>query len=308
MQHAATFQRILVGLDPEGDSCGAAIRACRLAHREGATVHFVHAVSVPAATWPGVLAADAASLRAEALAHARERQMELLRTALREADIRRDITDDDLRVQDGFPGPVILKAAEDMGADLLLMGPHVRRSLFDFGSTLRALLGRATQPLWMQPRDVQRIQGVVAATDFSEHGDSALATGERLAKDLGVPLRVLHCAGLPSPALTASDAVVPAHILDSEVSSARERLDDLVASRRDAGVDASPVFVEGTPMEGILGTAHEGDIVVIGTHGRTGLSRFLLGSTAHSVLTQTKQPVIVVPATRSEWLLDAPKH
>ena len=81
-------------------------------------------------------------------------------------------------------------------------------------------------------------------------------------------------------------------------AGARAELKKLVGSARRAGVRASGVIVVGSPYEEITRAARSrrADMIVIGTHGRTGLTRALLGSVAMRVLATARCPVLTVRA------------
>jgi nucleotide-binding universal stress UspA family protein len=77
---------------------------------------------------------------------------------------------------------------------------------------------------------------------------------------------------------------------------AQKRLNALVAKAKQAGVRAKALLLEGVPHERIVQTARskKADLVVIGTHGRTGLAKLFLGSVASRVVTIAPRPVLTV--------------
>jgi nucleotide-binding universal stress UspA family protein len=80
------------------------------------------------------------------------------------------------------------------------------------------------------------------------------------------------------------------------VEAARHEMDALILRKADAGVPISSRLVEGYPDEGVLREAKEwqADLIVIGSHGRRGLSHVLLGSVAEKVIRHASCPVLVV--------------
>jgi nucleotide-binding universal stress UspA family protein len=119
---------------------------------------------------------------------------------------------------------------------------------------------------------------ILVATDLSELGDRAAHAGGDLARQVGGHLHVLHVAapgkyGVPPP-LTA---------LAREVGS---------------GVQVTTAVATGDPAEEIVKYARTNgiDLIVLGTHGRTGWSRALLGSVAERVVRTAGRPVLTVPA------------
>jgi nucleotide-binding universal stress UspA family protein len=137
------------------------------------------------------------------------------------------------------------------------------------------------------------IHTILHPTDFSDRSDRALILACALARDYGARLIVLHVA--PLPTLVYAEGVVPP---DPELTlgAAREQLNRLTVP--DANVRAERRFEQGDPAAGILRVARElpADLIVMGTHGRTGLRRLLMGSVAEQVVRQAPCPVLTVTA------------
>lgn len=119
---------------------------------------------------------------------------------------------------------------------------------------------------------------VVVPTDFSACAEEAWALAQRVAQVSGSELVLVHVLEAP---------------LDSE---ARETLEQWAAKARQRGLKARTVVKTGTPHQKIvdLATDERADLVVIGTHGRGGLNRALLGSVADRVVRLAPCPVLTV--------------
>jgi len=132
------------------------------------------------------------------------------------------------------------------------------------------------------------IQTILFATDFSEHSNHALHAARALARDYDAQLIALHV--VPYPTMTYSDGVIPPD-LGIRDEAAREELEHL-----DLPPGSQRRFEEGDTVETILRTAREADadLIVMGTHGRTGLSRLLMGSVAEPVVRKAHCPVLTV--------------
>jgi nucleotide-binding universal stress UspA family protein len=152
----------------------------------------------------------------------------------------------------------------------------------------------------MSMRDVKLI---VAPVDFSEGSEAAARYAFGLGGRLGARVRLLHAfAGLSH----ASAGVAPGLRDDLRAAEgqlrqeARQSLEDLAGRlAREAGAAAEePLFVEAGPAvaEAIVKAARDAkaDLVVIGTHGRTGLRRMVLGSVAEKVARAAECPVLIV--------------
>lgn len=118
---------------------------------------------------------------------------------------------------------------------------------------------------------------ILVATDFSDAARRALRVGAHYARAMHARIHLLHIS-----ALAGMDAMQP--------------LADVTA---DAGRDVSMTIVgkSGEPAEEIIryAASHSIDLIVMGTHGRTGFSRVLLGSVVERVLRGAPCPVLVVP-------------
>ncbi len=142
------------------------------------------------------------------------------------------------------------------------------------------------------------IRKILAPTDFSEHAENALRFACGLAQRLGAELHLLHILSEivptgPDPLLTP--VLPPEYYRESEVQS-REALAKLIQPSW-----AVPPVVEtavrwDSPVEGIVTYAREAgvDLIVIATHGRTGLSHVLLGSVAERIVREASCPVLTI--------------
>lgn len=143
---------------------------------------------------------------------------------------------------------------------------------------------------------------ILVATDFSEHADRALAIAIELAKQLGATIDLLHVYAVPTP-IASSFAGVPVPTPlppPDELIAIQRHLDGLAKSARGVGVDCLTAAVEGNPKTQIIAEAQKlgADLIVMGTHGRTGFQRVIFGSVAEHVLREAGSPVLVVPPVR----------
>jgi nucleotide-binding universal stress UspA family protein len=134
------------------------------------------------------------------------------------------------------------------------------------------------------------IRIILHPTDFSEQSDYALRLACALARDHDARLVLLHVA-LPPMAVYGGDMLipVPADSHDEE----RQRLDRLQVPE---AVATERRLVEGDAATEILQLIQDtgADLVVMGTHGRTGLARFLMGSVAEQIVRKAPCPVLTV--------------
>lgn len=137
------------------------------------------------------------------------------------------------------------------------------------------------------------VHTILHPTDFSDRSQYAFWLACALARDYGARLIVLHVVTLPT--VIYGEGVV---LLDpgEQRAAAQERLDQLQVPRGD--VRAERWLAEGGAVEEILRVAQETstDLIVMGTHGRTGLGRLLMGSVAEQVVRKASCPVLTVKA------------
>ena len=289
------FEHILVGVDSEGLAANAAVLGFKLADRLSSKLDLVHAVEIPPSLWPGIDERKLTEMHAAALAAARKRTLATLKPELQDAGVGENV-DQLLSVVPGRPAKVLRERIEQLGAQLLILGPHASPSLFDFGSTARAILSQVHTPIWIQGQPVAALRRILVPVDFSENSRQAVHHAHALSRRLGASLRMLHCYEPPGFAYTSEDAAAgPTYVVDSERKAVQAELERWATASEWGGLPIESSFVEGAPVETILQQAEQDDLVVMGTHGRTGLARFLIGSVAYGVLKHSSKPVLVIP-------------
>jgi nucleotide-binding universal stress UspA family protein len=134
---------------------------------------------------------------------------------------------------------------------------------------------------------------IIFATDFGAHAAHAEAYAVRLATELGAKLTVAHVVML-TPPVYAEALAWPVNDLEK---AGRDALEATVARIRGRHAATMSYFRAGQPADAIVDAAREigADAIVIGTHGRRGLTRMFLGSVAERVLRLATVPVIAVP-------------
>lgn len=142
-------------------------------------------------------------------------------------------------------------------------------------------------------------QTIVVATDFGPSAEAALDYAVVLAKALNARIFLVHTyqlpiIGFPDGAIVAS-AELAGRILDgAQTAFARD-----VERHRDSGVAIKTLLKQADAREGILEAVNEvqADLVVLGTHGRRGIARALIGSVAESLVRTSTVPVMTVHAS-----------
>ena len=138
-----------------------------------------------------------------------------------------------------------------------------------------------------------RYETIVIATDFSEASLPAVKTGFKLAQDSEAEVYLLHVFN-PPVGMDPMGTVAPS--LDNLEEAAKSQLEGLVPEDTPEGVTVFPLVLRGMPTKTIAELAREkdADLIIVGTHGRTGLGRLFMGSTAEALLREAPCHVMVV--------------
>ena len=139
---------------------------------------------------------------------------------------------------------------------------------------------------------------ILVPTDGSEITARAVAAGIGLAKALGAEVLTL-CVKEPFPygAVAEMQPTPPQEFFDAQERAATQHVKSVSEACRQAGVACQATTVEGlTPWEAIVEHAEKSgcDLLVMGSHGRSGIASLFLGSETQDVLRHTKIPVLVV--------------
>ena len=142
-----------------------------------------------------------------------------------------------------------------------------------------------------------RAQKILVPTDFSHSGDAAMRTATVLAKDTGAKLLIVHVEELPQ-------VYTGGEFYYGVPEPAQEDLERMLADIKptDPEVEYEHRMVTGTPASAIVKLADDEqvDMIVMGTHGRTGLARMLMGSVAESIVRKAKCPVLTYKPSAKE--------
>ena len=143
-----------------------------------------------------------------------------------------------------------------------------------------------------------KMRRVLHATDFSAASWRAFKRAVDIAKVSGAELLLVHV--LPSVFPVVADGYVSPKVYEDLEAATRadgqKRLDRLARRARASGARVKNLLLEGVPHERIAqaARARKADMVVIGTHGRTGFAKLVLGSVASRVLAISPCPVLTV--------------
>jgi nucleotide-binding universal stress UspA family protein len=216
----------------------------------------------------------------------------------------------DTRVVAGDPAAAILAEAKSLGVSLIVMTTYARGALGRLlhGSVADTVARDATVPV-MVVRSREPAAGPVGISrlllplDGSPLAEESLPVATAIAGRLGTPIyliRVVNPIDLLPPAIGMAEAV-PAEVYaetEAEIEKeARDYLDRVERELKEKGLTVTSRVLTGTPATSIMQASQHGDVVVIASHERTGVVRWIMGSVAEQLVREDQCPVILVPAS-----------
>jgi nucleotide-binding universal stress UspA family protein len=298
----AAFSKILLPTDFSDFSNQAMEQALAWAAHFGAELHLLHVVTVhnydpfnPDMGFPEVNIAGS-------LQQTAERQMEQIATMSR--DEGPEVTQE---IRTGFsPWNEIVTVAAEQNTDLIIMATHGRRGLekLFLGSTAEKVLEHTPCPVLLLRPDQQgamgkpsEIESIILPSDFSEAAGDAAPLAFELAQSCLSRLTLFHCVEQEVPPPYYAAGITSIFELNDEVLSvARQHLAKLIPDSLADKLDHDFVIREGRSAHELVQFARESgaDLIVMATHGYTGLEQVLLGSTTDRVVRNAACPVLVV--------------
>lgn len=294
------FQTILFGADFSEGSREAFRAACSLAVAGRSRLHVLHVIEphwVPEEPVPyGQAVVEFYDAGGDV------GRDEVLTRRMREMYAPDTPLDVEYHISEGEAPAEILRMAARIHPDLIVVGTHGRTGLSWLlaGSVATSVVRRATCPVLAlhlpeQPRKVEEIRVILHPTDFSPGCEHSLQVARSLARDLGARLVLLHVVPY---GFYANDMTVP---VDPGVYREALAEECQLVDGPDLKFPAETRLARGDAAEEILRAAAELDcgLIVMGTHGRTGLSRLLMGSVTEYVVPRADCPVLAVKAPRA---------
>ena len=185
----------------------------------------------------------------------------------------------------------IIDEAGKNHVDMIIMGTHGRTGLtrLMMGSVTAKVIGHAAGNVLVVPASAKTgCRNILIATDGSRYSDTAATEAVGIAKRCGGSLIVV------SVAFADREIVLPED--DEEMLSANDNVKKILELAGREGVRAEGIVSQGREYEGIVRTAkhRNADLIVVGSHGRTGMERLLMGSVTERVIGHAGSAVLVV--------------
>ena len=294
---------LVVAIDFSPSADEALVQGAELAERSGAALHIVHADVLFRSSGDGGPPDEAPSpsLRLRAERHVADvlglpaERLDALDVGGPTVAVVRDVT---------APG-AILRYVRAVDADLLVLGTHGRSGLSRLliGSVAEACVAAAPCPVLTVPHAAEPdapspIAPVLVAVDFSARSRAALVAGRMLASLYRAPLELVHVVREAGPYPSVAPGVLSIVDADPDLDlQVRNRLVRFAASMPGPPPAALHVAL-GVPSRVVpaLARALGAGALVLGTHGRTGVARALIGSVAEAVLRRSPCPVLTLQA------------
>ena len=279
--------------------------AVDLANRAGASLELLHVVQVPTLLGTRFDQSSVAAMNAERVGRSRDVLLAHLARLFTDTEVNGTPVAELVHVVAGQPPKATLERAREIGADLIVLGESGKTKNLDFGGVARAVLSRAECPIWLQSAPPRKIEHILAPVDLSDHSMVALAAAVDLARLHGAEVTALHTFDLQGYAFMTVPYGVSARVphVESIMDANKERFEEQLAAFDWQGVAHRTVFSDDEAARGILRRQEEHDLIVMGTHGRTGLSAALLGGVAYSVMRSAYRPVLAIRQAGRKWTL-----
>lgn len=269
------IKQILLATDGSEYSAGAQKVAIELAKRCHGDLHIMSIM---------LTTQDLEGVGTKHMREEREKEVQARLDRAAEAALAEGVASTTHLVFGEYPHNEIVSTAAEIGADLLVMGRRGTRGL------ARSMVGHATAYVaGHAPCDVLVVprggevwsKRILLATDGSPHSAAAGDAALGVAKQCGLPVTVVS-------ATTGSHS-------EERKAEAKASVDRKVAKMAEAGLRCEGMVAEGRPDDVVIETADKAgaDLIVVGSHGRTGLMRLVLGSISERIIGQAQCPVMV---------------
>lgn len=221
--------------------------------------------------------------------------------------------DVDMETVAGDPADQIIQSALRHGAELIVMASHGRGAVgrWTFGSVADRVARQSLVPVMIVCPSlagdlVGRIDRLVVPLDGSPLAAHALPFAITIAHQVDAPLHLVEVINpvaslYPTAAMSGPVAdELYEEALDVQQTTASTTLTSSAETARETGVTVTTQIEAGPTVPGIEAVLQPGDVIVITSHGRGGLRRWLLGSVAEKLIRNGKAPVILVPSAERQ--------
>lgn len=196
--------------------------------------------------------------------------------------------------EEGEPYERIVDLSDAENCDLIIMGRRGQRRLTRalVGSVTARVIGYSRRDVLVVPKDAAvGWRKILVATDGSKYSDAAVSKAMDFAKSYGGELQVVSIVDVPSEFYAEAPKVV-----EDMARKAKSFVEEVRKQSEEFNIKTSTFTAEGEAYKVITGLAKDekADVIFLGSHGRTGLKRLLMGSVAEKTIGHSPCPVLVV--------------
>ncbi len=196
------------------------------------------------------------------------------------------------------PYKLIIEEADKKESDLIVMGRRGRTGLMRvlMGSVTAKVIGHFKGKVLVAPRAASiEWKNILAATDGSEYGKAAVDEAINYAKTYGGKLNIVHVINIMADFQGEIPAQIPS-LIQEITNQVKSDLDTIKDKAENEDINTEIFIKEGDPYQVIVDLAGElnSDIIILGSHGRTGIKRLLMGSVTERVIGHADSAVLVV--------------
>ena len=281
---ASVFRKILCPIDFSDNSIAALDQAAKLARKSDALLYLMYVEFIPMSS-----PAELANYVAVSTEPGKLRLKQIARKHL--AGVRHELV-----VQVGRPAELIERAALDLDVDLIVMATHGRTGInrLFLGSVAEHVVRTSKRSVlsFGPGTALGSLKRILCPVDFDPQSIAALNFGWRLAREYRAALSLLHVVRAPfEPSEVPVEPITPEWEQDARAQLAKVAADNLGAKAK-----YKLLVRRGNPAAAILEVEKElrPDLIVMATHGRTGLSHQVLGSVAQRTVRESSVPVLTV--------------
>lgn len=287
------FMKYLLAVDGSDQSLDAT-RAFE-ALSPGENLKVLHVVNVPGIPYPAIGAGVAKDLSMAVDKAMREEGERIIEQAVSLLPLHSgNVTK---RLEMGTPAEFIIIIAEQMGADLVVLGARgigqIREQMF--GSVSHRVMSHAPCSTLIVKKPLRKIQEVLIPVESQEDGQAVAQFLRKNPFREPISATVLHVIPFSQPVWPVGAMISP-EFRKEMIDYGETFTNGISAELKELGHQAKGMVIVGSPSHTIIGEATKNavDLIMMRTHSRSGVSRFLLGSVSHSVVHHTESSILLV--------------
>lgn len=202
-----------------------------------------------------------------------------------------------LQIEKGDPAELILNVATSVNVDLIVLGARGlnRISELVFGSVSHRVLSHATCPTLIVKSLISQISRVLVPIESAEDANKVMDFFSKKPFRKLPHITVFHSVPFAQPHWLEG-ALIPESYRNALMVAGEALTNQTASGLASLGYEAHPLLLDGPPAELIAQVVREKkpDLVIVGSHGRKGISRFVLGSVAHAVVHRAPCSVVIL--------------